>query len=119
MKFAILQQKKCPEFNGPFYWAKWYNSPYDSKIGKEPFTQEYAEAIEQTVETLERMEEEVMNCMIMLATTGKWKKWSDEQPIGTKVEFSEEKLRNTGDVNVDLLCGLMDKILKVRENMDS
>jgi hypothetical protein len=65
------------------------------------------------------MEQEVMNSMVMLATTGKWKKWSDEQPIGSKFEFTEEMLRNTGDVHVDLLCGLMDKILNVRENMDS
>jgi hypothetical protein len=82
-------------------------------------SREYAEAIEQTVEALERTEDEVMDHMIALATTGKWKKWSDRQPVGSEFEFTGEMLRNTGDVRVDLLCGLMDKIVEVRKNMKS
>jgi hypothetical protein len=79
--------------------------------------QAYAKSIEQTIGTLEQMESEIHFQIIALAISGKWKKWSDDQPIGTEFIFKEEMLRDTGDKNVDLLCELMDKIVEVRKKM--
>ncbi|MDR1103288.1 MAG: hypothetical protein LBL42_05975 [Tannerella sp.] len=90
-----------------------------AKIISININREYAGAVERTVEALDRMEDDVRDCMVAPATTGKWKKWSDKQPIGTEFNFTEEMLRNTGDVHVDLLCGLMDKMVEVRKNMKS
>jgi hypothetical protein len=84
-----------------------------TKIIPLSINKDYAHAIGQAISTLEEMEDDIKSAMIGLATTGKWKKWSDEQPIGTEFTFTEEMLRDTGDENVDLLCDLVDKIEEI------
>jgi hypothetical protein len=78
---------------------------------------EYQEKLAEVIESLNDIEGEINNCMIQLATSGKWKQWSDEQPIGTVFQFTEEMLLNTGDKNVDALVELIYKVIETRENL--
>ncbi|GHT20229.1 hypothetical protein AGMMS4957_06500 [Bacteroidia bacterium] len=78
----------------------------------------YAKVMDKTIIALEQMEADVLDTMVNLATEGKWRQWSEEQPIGTTFTFTEEALRDTGDENVDLLCELVCKIIEIRENFN-
>lgn len=55
---------------------------------------------------LREMQDELMGMMIQMAVAGKWKKWNDEQPIGTTFEFTMEMLGQIGDNNIDSLMSL-------------
>lgn len=83
---------------------------------------DYKESLEETLEFLEKTEKNLLTEIIDLAVLGKWKKWSDEQEIGTEFSFTDEMLNNTGDKNIDLLCELrgelsiiIDKITKTNK----
>jgi len=80
--------------------------------------QAYMNALKHNIDVLEQMESNIQLEMISLATSGKWKKWSDEQPDGTEFTFTEEMLRDTGDKNVDLLYELLDKMTEIREKFN-
>lgn len=80
---------------------------------------EYQETLKQTIDLLDNIEADLFNQIVGLATSGKWKKWSDEQLIGSVFEFTEEMLRNTGDKNVDLLIELIEIIINTREAFEN
>ena len=61
----------------------------------------YKKELELTIENIKNFQETLYNHTIQLAVLGKWKEWSDAQPIGTYFEFDEEMLRDTGDSKID------------------
>jgi ElaB/YqjD/DUF883 family membrane-anchored ribosome-binding protein len=73
----------------------------------------YQQALTTAVDFLVEADNIIDSYMVALATEGKWKQWSDEQPEGSVFTFTEEMLRNTGDENVDTLCELRDKLYDV------
>ena len=78
---------------------------------------EYEKRILKTQELLTKVEQNLFNEIIDLATIGKWKKWSDEQEIGTVFNFTDEMLKETGDKNIDALYELMDELIRIRKKI--
>lgn len=66
-------------------------------------------------EQIEILEQYITN----LATQGKWKEWSDSQPVGAIFTFTEEMMRNTGDKNIDMLNELCDSMWEIRDKIDN
>jgi len=60
------------------------------------------------------LSDDIFGSLFGLACLGKWKQWSDSQPIRTVFVFSKEMLRNTGDENIVLLWKLLDKIKEMK-----
>jgi hypothetical protein len=75
---------------------------------------EYNEKLAEALSFLSEMQDELYNHMISLATMGKWKKWSDKQPIGSFFSFTEDMMRNTGDKHVDAFLEIYDKVEEVK-----
>ncbi len=67
-----------------------------------PFESDYAshsryqEALSEIIIELDQLEEHVISLSISLATSGRWKEWSDSIEIGGKFEFTEKMLKDTG-----------------------
>ncbi len=80
-------------------------------------TPEYRSALTDSVELLNNIEFDLQNLIVNLATTGKWKEWSDSIPVGSKFDFTEEMLKDTGDNNVNELAGLLENILILKEKL--
>lgn len=78
---------------------------------------EYQKRILATQELLTKIEEDLFNEIIDLATIGKWKQWSDKQEIGTVFNFTDEMLKDTGDENIDSLYELMDELIRIKEKI--
>lgn len=78
---------------------------------------EYKERLSETFEFLEQAEKQLTSEIIDLAVMGKWKKWSDEQEVGTIFTFTDEMLRNSGDENIDLLCDLRAELINITEKI--
>ena len=55
-------------------------------------TEEYREALTRTVEALSEIQDQLHNCLVDLAISGKWKDWSDKLPEGTEFTFTEDML---------------------------
>ena len=66
------------------------------------------------MESVNDLSDDIFGSLFELACSGKWKQWSDTQPVGTVFDVSEEMLRNTGDEYIDLLWELLDKIEEVK-----
>ena len=75
---------------------------------------EYHEKLSEVMESVNDLSDEIFESLFILACLDKWKQWSDNQPVGSEFEASEEMLRNTGDKNIDLLWELLDKIEEVK-----
>jgi len=78
-------------------------------------TKAYRDSLERSLSRLGQIEIDLVSIMVDLATTGKWKKWSEEFPKGEMFEFTEDMFRETGDKNLDSLSKLLDEVLKARE----
>jgi hypothetical protein len=78
---------------------------------------DYNNRLKETFEFLEKVENDLVTEMINLAISGKWKKWSDEQPIGTEFSFTDEILKDTGDENINILCDLREELIKITERL--
>lgn len=78
---------------------------------------EYQKRILETQELLTKIEKDLFNEIIDLATIGKWKQWSDKQEIGTVFNFTDEMLKETGDENIDSLYELMDELIRIKEKI--
>jgi hypothetical protein len=78
---------------------------------------DYNNRLKETFEFLEKVENDLVSEMINLAISGKWKKWSDEQPIGTEFSFTDEILKDTGDENIDMLCELREELINITERL--
>ena len=78
---------------------------------------QYREEIDSTIIFLDSMIDELSHRMFVLATLDKWKEWSDKQEEGTRVEYEEEALNETGDYNIDKLYKLFEEIKATREKI--
>jgi len=63
----------------------------------------YREALSEAITDLEKFSDELETTIEGLATTGKWKAWSDSIPVGGEFHFTNEMLIDTGDANVDAI----------------
>ena len=86
--------------------------------GREKYDDRYRKALEGVSEELGQIEEHLMGAAIYLATSGKWREWSDGVKVGESVHFTHEMLKDTGDPNVDLLMGLLDQVRAGRKKID-
>lgn len=78
---------------------------------------DYKIRLKETFEFLENVEKDLLTEMIELALSDKWKKWSDEQPIGTEFSFTDEMLRDTGDENINMLYDLREELIKITDKL--
>jgi hypothetical protein len=78
---------------------------------------EYRKALEELLERLESMADELADETVSLAMVGPWRKWSDEQEVGTIVNVSAESLLESGDPRVVSLVHLVCAIRKAREEL--
>jgi hypothetical protein len=79
----------------------------------------YRTTLANAIEELQNIESILHELIVGLALSGKWKGWSDSQPIGTTFNFTEEMLKDTGDSNVDRLFSLRDELISVKEKLKS
>ena len=75
----------------------------------------YKKAIQEIVEELEAYENSLFDRSIELLLTGKWEKWSDDQPIGTIFNFREKEMLEADDTVVNALLELKNFIKEKRE----
>lgn len=80
-------------------------------------TEAYKKSISNAISELEEVELSLVNMIVNLSTAGKWKAWSDGQPVGTIFEFTEEMLRDTEDENVQAIFKVRDKILELMNEL--
>lgn len=78
---------------------------------------EYKTRLQKTFEFLENVKRDLLTEIIDLAVSDKWKKWSDEQPIGTEFSFTDEMLKDTGDENINMLCDLREEVIKITDKI--
>ena len=76
---------------------------------------QYQKKLSEIMETVNNLGDEIHDGMFGLALLDKWKEWDEKQPVGTELYVNDDMLRNTGDKNIDLLWGLLDKIMDVRD----
>lgn len=75
-----------------------------------PFTEEYNNSMRSAIEMLTGFKEQLFNEAIGLLMTGRWRKWSDEQPVGTLFNFREKEMLEAGDKTVNELLELKEKV---------
>lgn len=80
-------------------------------------TEEYQEAVLRTIELLTVIQDQLHNCLVDLATSGKWKDWSDKMPEGTEFTFTANMLKDTADNNVNQICNLFDEVILTTEKI--
>lgn len=73
---------------------------------------EYRSHLEEILQRLEAMADELADETTTLAMLGPWRKWSDEQEVGTIVNVSGESLLESGDPRVVALVHLVCSIRK-------
>ena len=71
---------------------------------------EYEAQMRETVRFCAAVAEQLGADMVNLACLGRWRQWSDAQPIGTTFRFTGEMIRETGDANVDALLAVYDAL---------
>ncbi len=72
--------------------------------------EEYNQALAEIRSKLSDVEDDLFDACVQLAVLGKWKKWSDEQPVGSTVYFDGDMLKESGDENITILIQLLDYI---------
>jgi hypothetical protein len=77
----------------------------------------YQEEITETIKYLQEVETALIGRLVNIAMAGKWKKWSEEQKVGSTVEITEEMLRNTGDSNIEKIIPLIDLTIKLKNDL--
>ena len=88
----------------------------DAKIINIKDYADYVNKLSEIMEKATNFGNEIIRDMFKLACMDKWKKWSDDQPLGTKLYVDDDMLRNTGDKNIDLLWEILDKIMDVKHS---
>lgn len=78
---------------------------------------EYQAELKNSLESLNNIEDELYGILVNLATSGKWKEWSDSIPDGGTFTFTEEMLKDTGDNNIDDLANLMDELIRIKKRI--
>ncbi|MEI8202823.1 MAG: hypothetical protein WCH34_07415 [Bacteroidota bacterium] len=80
--------------------------------------EEYHKGLRYANLLLEEFSDKIEELTVNLATSKKWKEWSDNHIEGENFTFSYEMLANTGDPNVDLLFTLLEHINDVQEKIE-
>jgi len=75
-----------------------------------PFTEAYNNGMREVIEMLTSFKEQLFNEAIGLLMSGRWRKWSDEQPLGTIFNFREKEMLEAGDKTVNELLKLKEKV---------
>ena len=88
--------------------------PFESDYASHP---SYQEALSEIISELGQLKEQVISLSIGLATSGKWREWSDKKEEGEVFDFTEKMLRDTGDPNVELINNLVDTIISTQEKL--
>ncbi len=78
---------------------------------------EYNETLSEIHTWFDNLDEDIFNYCVQLAVFGKWKEWSDKQPVGSQVLFDDDMLREAGDSNIEMLLQLSDHIIDVRRKL--
>ena len=78
----------------------------------------YLKSIQEAVAELRDMEERMFEHALALLMTGKWQKWSDEQPIGTIFNFREEEMWEADDKTVHELLEIREMIRRKRNGIE-
>ncbi len=82
-----------------------------------PYTEQYKQSMEEAITMLTDFEEQLFNNALYLLVSGKWRKWADEQPIGTIFNFREKEMLEAGDKNAIALLELKEKVVEVMERI--
>lgn len=92
---------------------------FDANILKVNFrNKEYDALLRETLVYLSEIYDVIFEKALNLAHLKQWKKWNDEQPIGTKVTFNEENLRECYDTKVKCLMDLLDNVYNTKNKID-
>ncbi len=86
-----------------------------SEIVPSEHSEEYRDSLENIIDELAEMMGDIAGYAKVLASLGKYKEWSDKQPVGKELDFSMKMLQNAGDTNVDNLLHLYFAIHEVFE----
>ncbi len=71
---------------------------------------EYRSILEDAVKNLEVANQTIFNSMIDLAMQGELKDWNETVPVGESHFFDLDIFRNSNDINLRLLAGIIDII---------
>jgi hypothetical protein len=88
-----------------------------SKIIKIESYNAYNQQLKESIVELEKIKQSLLDMSVNIAISGRWKKWSDDQPVGTEFEFTREMLSNTGDKIVDSFVEIIDHIEDLQEEL--
>lgn len=88
-----------------------------SKVIKIESYNAYNQQLKESIVELEKIKQSLLDMSVNIAISGRWKKWSDDQPVGTEFEFTREMLSNTGDKIVDSFVGIIDLIEDLQEEL--
>ena len=86
-------------------------------IKLDSYSKQYQKAVEEVIADLENMEQYMFDRFIGLLMVGKWRKWSEEQPIGTIFNFCEKEMLEVDDGVVEVLLGLKELIREKRKKI--
>lgn len=75
--------------------------------------EKYEELREEYVASLEETSRDLYDKAINLAMNGAWASWDEEQPIGTRLEFTPEMLFDCPDTRVRRIMALWETIMNV------
>ena len=73
-------------------------------------SQEYDAHLKETIDILEKTEDDLFVQAINLCTTSVWKEWSDQKGVGEKMEFDTEMIKESGDENAIQLVEMMERV---------
>lgn len=88
-----------------------------SKVIKIESYNAYNQQLKESIVELEKIKQSLLDMSVNIAISGRWKKWSDDQPVGTEFEFTKEMLSNTGDKIVDSFVLIIDHIEDLQEEL--
>lgn len=88
-----------------------------SKVIKIESYNAYNQQLKESIVELEKIKQSLLDMSVNIAISGRWKKWSDDQPVGTEFEFTREMLSNTGDKIVDSFVEIIDHIEDLQEEL--
>lgn len=71
---------------------------------------EYRSILEDAVKNLEMANQTIFNSMIDLAMQGELKDWNETVPVGESHFFDMDIFRNSNDINLRLLAGIIEFI---------
>lgn len=86
-------------------------------VKMESYSEAYMQALKEALAGLEQFEQYLFSRSVDILMAGKWKQWSDEQPVGTVFNFRDKEMREAGDRVVDELLDLKDLVRERRRKI--